>query len=56
MAYPTSLDTIYNNHSGTDARTDHAQLHNQLANAVMALETKVGIDGSVDTDSIEYKL
>jgi hypothetical protein len=54
--YPASLDdntTLYNVTTGSDIIADH---HNQLKDAVIALETAVGITGSLDTSSIVYKL
>ena len=42
--------------SGGASLNGHADLHNDLKDAVEALEDKVGIDGSTVTDSIDYKL
>ena len=59
MNYPTSLDTsttLPTEASGTPLATNHVVAHQGLADAVIALETKVGIDGSADTTTIDYKL
>jgi microcystin-dependent protein len=57
--YPVSLDNFQNPVS-TDpmnsATVPHATQHANLNDAVEALETKVGIDNSADTDSHDYKL
>lgn len=55
--FPTSLDSL-TNPTGSDNLNspDHAGQHSDINDAVEALETKVGIDGSADTDSIDYKL
>lgn len=34
----------------------HSTLHNTISDAIIALETKIGEDGSADTTSIDYKL
>ncbi len=56
--YPTALDTyipatpsdtLANMMGGT-----HSDTHNGLAGAVVALETKLGINGSADPASIDY--
>lgn len=56
MAYPLDLDSIYNSHLWTDARTDHAQLHNQIANSIMAIQAKLWIDGSTLNTTVDYLL
>lgn len=59
--FPTTLDT-YTNPSGTSAvgvdvggRT-HSEFHSDNNDAIEALQTKVGIDGSAVTTSHDYKL
>lgn len=59
--YPTTLDT-YTNPSGTSAvgvdvggRT-HSEFHSDNNDAIEALQTKVGVDGSAVTTSHDYKL
>lgn len=55
--FPTSLDD-FTNPTGTDevATVDHAEQHSNVNDAIEALQAKVGIDGSADTDSHDYKL
>lgn len=55
--FPSSLDTL-TNPSGTDTLSNpsHAQQHTNLNDAVEAIETKIGIDGSNDSNSIQYKV
>lgn len=58
--FPTSLDTtteLPNNRAdATLAATNHPEDHNDLANAVLALEAKVGADSSAVTSSLDYKV
>lgn len=55
--FPNSLDTLTNPNS-TDSLSNpsHAQQHTNLNDAVEAIETKIGIDGSNDSNSIQYKV
>ncbi len=55
--YPTSLDS-FTDPTGTDSvsTVDHASQHTDHNSAIEALETKVGVDNSADTNSIDYKL
>jgi len=57
--FPTSLHTFTdkstaNDVSGTD-RINGADI-NAIQNEIAALEAKVGVDGSADTDSHDYKI
>ena len=57
--FPTSLDTLTNPtkfDTLDSVDVPHAEQHADVNDAVEALEAKVGIDGSADTDSIDYKL
>lgn len=57
MAYPIDLDSL-TNPSSTD-KTDnpsYADQHKDANNAIEALQLKVGIDDSVDEDSVDYNL
>ncbi len=58
--YPTSLDTTTelptNRADSTPAATNHAEDHNDLALAVLALEAKVGIDNSSVATSLEARV
>lgn len=55
--FPTTKD-IYTNPSTTSPvnSPSHAAQHTNANDAILALETKVGVDGSVDTTSLDYKL
>lgn len=59
MSYPTDL-TDLDTTRGTDGQTlavpNHATHHANEDAVIEALQTKVGIDSSADTDSIDYKL
>jgi len=55
--FPTSKDTLVNPQgSDNTVAVDHALQHSNANDAIEALETKVGIDSSADTTSIDYKL
>ncbi len=59
MAYPTDLDSIDRPSKDPMSNTvtvSHVDLHNDTSTAVEALETKVGITDSADTDSLTYKV
>lgn len=57
MAYPSDIENITNVNPGDPTSgPSHSALHNQLATLITALMTKVGIDGSADTDSLDYKI
>lgn len=57
MAYPTTSDT-FNDPVATDPLNSpsHSALHQAVNTAVEALETKVGINGSADNTSMDFKL
>lgn len=54
-SYPTALSNL-SEVSTTDTMDAHRELHNSEIQSLNALETKVGIDGSADTNSIDYKI
>ena len=56
--YPGALDNFANPTPSTsqNASRTHSQQHGDLNDAVEALEAKLGVDGSVDTSSIDYLL
>jgi len=58
--YPTTLDTtteLPNNRAdATVSATSHPEDHNDLANAVLALEAKVGVDRSTVRSSLDSKV
>lgn len=58
MAYPTTIDAPTTNSTPTEtvAAFGHSAQHNLVASAVIALETKVGVDGSAVTTTHDYKL
>src|SRR5262245_14075787 len=57
--FPALLDT-FSNPTPTTPKNDpthpHSEQHSKLNDAVLALETKVGIDSSLDTNSLDYKI
>lgn len=57
MAYPTTLDDLDGNQQWVDGTTvvEAAPL-NAVQVAIDALQEKVGIDSSADTDSLDYKV
>lgn len=56
-SFPTSLDS-YSDPSGTGtlASESHSGHHANHNDAIEALETKVGVDSSADTSSIDYRV
>ena len=55
--FPTGLDSLTNPTSSDNLNSpDHAVQHANANDIVEALEVKVGINGSADTNSIDYKL
>ncbi|MFZ4537881.1 hypothetical protein [Propionivibrio sp.] len=54
-AFPTALDVLANPLS-TDLMTAHAAQHGNANDAIEAIEAKIGITGSADTTSLEYRL
>lgn len=53
--FPSSLDDL-SNPQGTDSLQGHAQLHTNVNDAIEALQEKVGVDGSTDSNSLDYRL
>jgi hypothetical protein len=55
--YPTSLDQLTNpNSSDQLSSPSHSQQHTNANDAIEALETKVGVNGSTDPASLTYKV
>lgn len=60
--FPTSLDTstqlpdIAASDDMNATGKEHDVIHTNVNDAVIALQTKVGIDGSADTTSLDYKI
>jgi len=54
ISYPTSLDSFTDKQDGVDY--PQAIHINDVQDAIEALETKLGIDSSGDTNSIDYKV
>lgn len=55
ISYPTALDALSNPVAG-DALTGHAAQHADTNDAIEALQAKVGITGSEDPASLDYKI
>lgn len=56
-SFPTSLDTLTNPTSTSSlASPSHSDQHINANDAIEALEAKVGINGSTDVNSIQYKV
>ena len=53
--FPASLDNL-NNPNSTDSMAGHAALHGNVNDAIAAIQAKIGIDGSSDSSSIDYKV
>lgn len=53
--FPESLDSLSNPNS-TDSLVGHAEQHSNTNDAIEALQAKVGIDGSEDPSSLDYKI
>jgi hypothetical protein len=53
--YPDSLDNLTNPESNSSLE-GHAALHATVNDAIEAIELKLGVDGSQDVNSIDYKL
>ena len=55
--FPNSLDELVNPNS-TDSLSNpsHSQQHINLNDAVEAIQSKVGIDGSEDINSLDYRV
>lgn len=57
MTYPTSIDNFQNPSANTKMDDmPHSLQHSQANDAIEALESKVGIDNSADTNSLDYKV
>lgn len=55
--FPQNLDSITNPNATDDlSNPSHSQQHIIANTAIQALETKVGIDGSTDPNSLDYKV
>jgi hypothetical protein len=55
--FPESLDNITNpNSSDSLSNPSHSQQHINANDAIESLQIKVGIDGSQDTNSLDYKV
>lgn len=53
--FPEELDNL-SNPSSTDSMQGHADLHANVNDALEALQIKVGIDGSSDATSLDYRI
>jgi hypothetical protein len=55
-AFPTSIDNLSNPDPTDPISVDHAQQHSNANDAIEALETKIGVNGSAVTTTHDYKL
>jgi hypothetical protein len=56
-SFPNSVDSLVNpNASDPLSSPSHSQQHANLNDAVEAIETKIGVNGSSDTNSLQYKI
>jgi hypothetical protein len=53
--FPANLDNL-NNPNGTDSMAGHAALHGNVNDAIEAIQAKLGVDGSANANSIDYKV
>lgn len=53
--FPDSLDSL-SNPASSDQLIGHAQQHANANDAIEALQAKVGIDDSADTNSLDYRI
>lgn len=53
--FPSSLDDLSNPQS-TESLSGHAELHSNVNDALEAMQSKIGINNSEDTDSLDYKV
>lgn len=53
--YPTSKDN-FTNPAASESMEGHAALHGNVNDAIEAIETKLGVNGSTDANSIDYKV
>jgi len=55
--FPTSLDTLTNpSAADTLDSPPHDEQHADANDAIEALQAKVGVDGSADTNSLDFKV
>jgi len=55
--FPNSVDALVNpNASDPLSSPSHSQQHANLNDAVEAIETKIGVNGSNDSNSLQYKI
>jgi hypothetical protein len=55
--FPNNIDSLTNpNASDPLSNPSHANQHINANDAIEALETKVGVDGSTDPNSLDYKI
>lgn len=55
--FPNSLDSLSNPTSTSSlSNPSHSQQHANANDAIEALQAKVGVDGSENTDSLDYKI
>ena len=53
--FPTAIDVLINP-AGTDPMSAHAAQHASANDAIEAIQAKVGVTGSTDTESLEFRV
>lgn len=53
--FPANLDN-FSNPQGTDSMAGHAALHGNVNDALEAIQAKVGVNGSNNPNSLDYKI
>lgn len=56
MAFPTDITSVKSNWTSSEQPIWHSTQHNLVAVLLWAIQTKIGIDNSVDTNSLDYKI
>jgi hypothetical protein len=54
-SFPADLDEL-NNPAATQSLAGHAELHSNVNDAIEAIQLKIGVDGSEDSSSLDYKI
>jgi hypothetical protein len=55
--FPNNLDSLINpNSTNPLSNPSHSEQHTNANDAIEALQTKVGVDGSTDINSLDYKV
>ena len=54
--YPTAIDDFVTNRTGSDSKTGHAAVHNDLADAIEKIEGELGINPSGTQATVRARL